>query len=91
VLANHVMIDNSVMLHNQVTMTFDGLLEPSSFCQFLRHRASGLELHLDIYHVDCDCAEIRVIGQSQLIDAFELASSLGPTDCQIDRITRRDG
>jgi hypothetical protein len=67
---------------NQVaTLVFHGRFRVESFLDFVRHRADRLALHAGIGTVTADCIEVSVAGDEELLDAFELACSLGPIDC----------
>ncbi|MBC7735937.1 MAG: hypothetical protein H7245_01645 [Candidatus Saccharibacteria bacterium] len=62
----------------------------ASFAEFARHRAARLSLHLDWLDQTDRLARLRVIGQADLVDAFEMALSLGPQDCLVLDVTRLD-
>lgn len=67
---------------NQVaTFVFHGRFRVESFLDFIRHRADRLALHAGIGMVTEDRIEVSVAGDEELLDAFELACSLGPIDC----------
>lgn len=66
-----------------VTLVFTGRLVPPSFAEFVRHRAGRLALEHGLGAVEADSAEVMVRGHPDLIDAFEMACSLGPLDCMI--------
>lgn len=68
---------------DDVRLVFLGRLDPSSFVEFLRHRAGRLALGHAFSRVETDCVEVRVTGAPDLIDAFEMACSLGPIDCLV--------
>jgi len=71
-----------------VTLTFDGELDPSSFARFATHRAARLDLALRIELVSEQTATLTVQGQDDLVDAFEAACSLGPSDCLVSVVVR---
>jgi hypothetical protein len=70
-------------------ITFRGRLHNESFTEFALHLASRLELEIDIGECGATFAVISVKGQEDLVDAFEMACSLGPYDCIIRDIERR--
>jgi hypothetical protein len=71
-----------------VTLQFDGTLPPESFAAFAAHRAGRLSLAHAVTAQDEGRAVIRVEGPAALIDAFEMACSLGPADCLVLDVTR---
>ena len=64
-----------------VTLVFTGRLVPPSFAEFVRHRAGRLALEHGLGPVEAEFAEVTVRGHPDLVDAFEMACSLGPLDC----------
>lgn len=66
---------------------FEGRLG-GSFAEFARHRALRLALRLRILTLDAALARIEVAGPPDLVDAFEMALSLGPGDCLVLEVTR---
>jgi len=68
---------------NHVRMVFSGRLDPASFSEFVRHRAGRLELEAEIEAADRERVSVAVSGDADLIDAFEMACSLGPIDCLV--------
>jgi hypothetical protein len=64
-------------------MCFVGTLVSSSFGAFARKRAARLSLALVVDQAADDRFVVRVSGQPDLIDAFEMACSLGPIDCLV--------
>ena len=74
-----------------VTFVFTGRFEPASFADFARHRAARLSLHADAPDLRPDRVRITVSGQHDLVDAFEMACSLGPIDCLVSDVVRRTG
>ena len=59
------------------TLVFLGRLRPDSFADFVAHRAGRLALSHQVDALDADRAVVTVSGQSDLVDAFEMACSLG--------------
>jgi hypothetical protein len=68
--------------------TFRGQMVCESFTEFALHRARRLDLEINIGACDSACATLSVRGQEDLVDAFEMACSLGPYDCIILDIER---
>jgi acylphosphatase len=71
-----------------VTFIFTGRFEPASFADFARHRAARLSLAADQPDLGSDRVQITVSGQPDLVDAFEMACSLGPIDCLVEDVRR---
>ncbi len=78
------------MQKETVTFTFQGDLPVSSFAEFAQHRAKRLSLDLDTIAQNSNNATLRVKGPTDLVDAFEMAMSLGPTDCIVQDVRRDD-
>jgi acylphosphatase len=74
-----------------VTFIFTGRFEPASFADFARHRAARLSLDADQLDLGSDRVQITVSGQPDLVDAFEMACSLGPIDCLVEDVRRHAG
>jgi len=79
------------MIRETVTFTFSGRLEVQSFAEFAQHRARRLALGLDLLSQGPGAATMRVTGQPDLVDAFEMALSLGPADCLVLEVERSGG
>ena len=73
----------------QACFTFRGRLDCESFEAFARHRAGRLDLALSFETCTSQAATMAVTGQADLVDAFEMALSLGPRDCLVTSIERR--
>lgn len=74
--------------------TFRGKIVCESFTEFALHRARRLDLEIDVGACDAASATLSVKGQEDLVDAFEMACSLGPYDCiilDIERAAMRTG
>ena len=71
-----------------VTFLFSGRFNTSSFADFARHRAARLDLDAGAPDLHPDRIRITVSGQDALVDAFEVACSLGPIDCLVDDVVR---
>ncbi len=74
-----------------VVIAFSGRLPVASFGAFARHRAGRLSLGLDVLEEAPDAATYRVTGPADLVDAFEIALSLGPADCMVETVERPGG
>jgi hypothetical protein len=71
-----------------VGFTFSGRLEPQGFIAFAEHRAARLSLGLKIAACDREHCRLTLSGPEALIDAFEMALSLGPYDSIVLDVTR---
>jgi hypothetical protein len=71
-----------------VGFTFSGRLEPQGFIAFAEHRAARLALGLRIAYCDRERCRLTLSGPEALIDAFEMAVSLGPYDSIVLDVTR---
>lgn len=71
-----------------VTFVFEGAIHRDTFIDFARHRAARLDLRLTLGAYRDDCVDLAIEGQSPLIDAFEMACSLGPRDCLVEAVRR---
>lgn len=74
--------------HRTVGFTFSGRLEPQGFIAFAEHRAARLSLGLKIAACDRERCRLTLSGPEALIDAFEMAVSLGPYDSIVLDVTR---
>lgn len=68
---------------------FHGTIACESFEEFARHRASRLDLEIEVGACDGAKATLSVRGQEALVDMFEMACSLGPYDCIVVDVERR--
>lgn len=78
------------MRKEAVTFTFQGDLPVASFAEFAQHRAARLSLDLHTIAQNSTNVTLRVKGPADLVDAFEMAMSLGPTDCIVSDVHRQD-
>ena len=69
---------------------FTGRLRTDSFVEFARHRAARLGLWIDVTQMSEEAITVNVAGAAELVDAFEMACSLGPYDCLVPEIARHD-
>jgi len=65
------------------TLVFLGRFHPDSFIEFVQHRAQRLALRANTRLIRDDRIEVSVSGEADLIDAFEVACTLGPIDCLV--------
>ena len=70
------------------TLRFRGDLPQASFAEFARHRAAKLSIAHRLVAQDASTAVIRLSGPPALLDAFEMALSLGPADCIVRDVHR---
>ena len=73
---------------DSVILTFHGHLPAGSFSEFARHRAARLSLDLNLIVQTDSLSRMQVSGPEALLDAFELALSLGPRDCLVRDVAR---
>jgi len=67
---------------------FRGRLRSESFIEFARHRAARLGLSIEVAQISEVAVTIDVSGPAELVDAFEMACSLGPRDCLVLEVAR---
>jgi hypothetical protein len=67
---------------------FKGRLRTESFVEFARHRAARLGLGVEVGQTSVDAIALNVWGPAELVDAFEMACSLGPCDCLVLDVAR---
>ena len=72
------------------TFVFTGRFRPTSFRDFAEHRARLLDLDARWAEAGSDRMAVTVSGQGDSVDAFEMACSLGPIDCLVLDVERRD-
>ncbi len=73
-----------------VEFTFSGRLVRDSFVEFAIHRARRLDLDYAFGKCGVDAVSVSVMGAHDLVDAFEMACSLGPHDCIVLDVERRE-
>jgi len=76
-------------MQHAATLVFTGKFHPDSFADFVRHRANRLSIEAHIAVNDTERLEVAVSGEEDLVDAFEMACSLGPIDCLVLDVNRR--
>lgn len=74
----------------EVLLRFRGRLDPEGFAAFARHRAARLDLRVNALEADASGANVALSGPTALLEAFEMACSLGPLDCLVLDV-ERDG
>lgn len=78
-------------MRETVTFLFTGRFDTASFAEFARHRAARLSLDAEPPDLRPDRVRVTVSGQPDLVDAFEMACSLGPIDCLVADVVRYTG
>jgi hypothetical protein len=78
-------------MNEPVRFIFRGRLESESFAEFAQHRARRLDIGLHIKAGSAQEYVLDVDGAHDLIDAFEMACSLGPQDCIVTDVFRTGG
>ncbi|WP_375465494.1 hypothetical protein [uncultured Methylobacterium sp.] len=76
-------------MRNVATLVFTGRFRPDSFRAFAEHRARLLDLSVRA-EGGPERVVVEVAGQGDCVDAFEMACSLGPIDCLVRDVERRD-
>ncbi len=71
-----------------VTIEFVGCLPQDSLLEFVAHRAAYLSVGYKMLTQSDRRAVVQVWGPSSLVDAFEMAVSLGPASCLIRDVRR---
>jgi hypothetical protein len=77
-------------MSEQACFVFTGQLRTDSFIEFARHRAARLGLRIDVGQISVQALTVTVSGAAELVDAFEMACSLGPYDCLVLEVARHD-
>lgn len=79
-------------MNRPVRFLFEGAFNCDSFLGFARHRADRLDIDLNVNVNACSQTRVSlsVSGQEALVDMFEMACSLGPTDCIVLDVIRSD-
>jgi acylphosphatase len=77
-------------MSGQARFDFKGRLKTGSFIEFARHRAARLGLEIKVVQASDDAISLHVSGAAELVDAFEMACSLGPYDCLVLDVARQD-
>lgn len=64
-------------------LRFEGRFVVSSFADFIARRACRLDIVVVVRQAGDRLFSVDATGQPDLIDAFEMACSLGPLDCMV--------
>jgi acylphosphatase len=72
----------------EAVIVFTGQFEPDAFAAFVRHRAARLDLTASILDSAPHRIRVAVSGGPEMIEAFEIACSLGPLSCQVRDVAR---
>ena len=83
------MLDLGTM-SERARFVFTGRFRAESFIEFARHRTTRLGLWIDLAQVNDQTIAVNVSGRADLVDAFEMACSLGPYDCLVLDVARHD-
>jgi hypothetical protein len=78
------------MTHEHARFVFKGTFRTESFVEFAQHRAERLGLDLQFGQANAEAVAVKVFGAGDLVDAFEMACSLGPFDCFVLDVVRDD-
>ncbi|MCC5958951.1 MAG: hypothetical protein JJU08_06395 [Rhodobacteraceae bacterium] len=77
-------------MNTNVTLEFLGDLPEASFAEFAAHRAARLSLSHRMIEQDSGRALVQLSGPEALVDAFEMALSLGPHTCIVRDVRRQE-
>ena len=72
------------MLKQRFKMT--GFFDEVTIKEWILHRAALLNLDIEICILNAKKIELIVIGNAILVEALEIACSLGPTNSNVERI-----
>jgi hypothetical protein len=75
-------------MHENARFAFKGRFRTKSFVEFAHHRAARLGLEIEIGQTCVESVAVNVSGAAELVDAFEMACSLGPFDCLVIDVVR---
>lgn len=75
-------------MDQRVILGFGGRLQPDSMAEFAQHRATRLALGLEVLDCGPERLRVAVTGPEDLIDAFEMALSLGPKESLVRDVWR---
>jgi hypothetical protein len=71
------------IMSGRVRFVFMGRLPIDSFVEFALDRAALLGLGIDVAETSDQAMTLNVSGAAELVDAHEVACSLGPYDCLV--------
>ncbi|WP_027578624.1 hypothetical protein [Bradyrhizobium sp. Ai1a-2] len=77
-------------MQGATVIVFSGKFRVESFVAFVNHRAQRLQLDAMVELATPERIEVAVSGQPALVDAFEMACSLGPIDCLVRDVERKN-
>lgn len=69
-------------------LEFIGDFSSDDFCEWVRHRANRLALVGWVREISNQEVEVVVYGEPELIDAMEVACSLGPFGVTVETVNR---
>lgn len=75
-------------MNEKARFVFKGHLQADAFVAFARHRAGRLDIALDVESAGAASVDVTVEGPADLVDAFEMACSLGPYECLVLDVVR---
>jgi acylphosphatase len=78
------------IMTERARFVFTGRFRADSFIEFVRHRAARLGLWINLAQISDEAITVNVSGAADLVDAFEMACSLGPHDCLVLDVARHD-
>ena len=76
-------------MRERATIVFSGSLDTERFIAFVEHRARRLDLAVRLGRIGAEAVSVTLEGEPDLIDAFEMACSLGPATCIVRDVERR--
>jgi hypothetical protein len=76
------------MTHESARFVFKGRFQTQSFVEFARHRAERLGLDVQFGQASAEAVALNVSGAIEMVDALEMACSLGPFDCLVFDVVR---
>ena len=80
----------SIVVQNiSVHLCIEGAVGVDSYLDWIVERAKRLSLRGDVRQVSAHRVDVNVCGPEPLVDAMELAVSLGPAEILVDRIERK--
>jgi acylphosphatase len=72
-----------------VYLCIEGTVAADSYLDWIVERANRLSLRGDVRRISAKRIDVNVRGPEPLVDAMELAVSLGPAEILVDRIERK--
>lgn len=71
----------------EVEFVLKGVLPQPAFLAFVQHRSACLSLEPQVDKAERDEVILRVKGVPDILDAFELACSLGPVEARVTSVS----